>query len=330
MAEPSLPVTASQSGPVIVLSTEVSSRNSPHLLGEAGQNLLSQEADDVAVGAPERLDEGVLVLLVLQGEGGEVDPRGPPFGTLQQHREVIRADVQPHLLVQQAGGFLLGEGELLGADLVHLSPGPEPPQWQRRVGAAGDDEVDVLGEMLHEEGHRLVRVLLGYELVVIEHHDDPMGQLGELVYERGKRCSDEPLPHGAYSHKNIGPEVLLFWHNLAQRLYYVPPQPDRIVVLLVEGDPGEGHLGFFYLTPVGQERRLPVAGRGANDVDLEVQGVPEKFEQPATDQLLRARQRRPQLGLEDDPRRIYARVARGVNDGILSPAPLSSAAHAQP
>ena len=32
-----------------------------------------------------------------------------------------------------------------------------PPQWQRRVCAARDDEVDVLGEVLHEEGHRLVR-----------------------------------------------------------------------------------------------------------------------------------------------------------------------------
>jgi hypothetical protein len=49
---------------------------------------------------------------------------------------------------------------------------------------------------------------------------------------------------------------------------YVPPQPDLIVVLLIQGDPGEGQIGFFYLTPVGQERRLPVAGRGAYDANL--------------------------------------------------------------
>jgi hypothetical protein len=77
--------------------------------------------------------------------------------------------------------------------------------------------VDVLGDVVREEGHRVMRVLPGYELVVIEHQDDPMWQLGELVYERGKRDSDEPLPHGAHSHENIGSEVL-FWHNLAQRL----------------------------------------------------------------------------------------------------------------
>jgi hypothetical protein len=78
----------------------------------------------------------MLVLLVLQREGGEVDPRGPPFGTLEQYGDIVRADVQYHLLVQQAVGFLLGEGELLVADLAHLSRGPEPPQWQRWVRAA--------------------------------------------------------------------------------------------------------------------------------------------------------------------------------------------------
>jgi hypothetical protein len=97
------------------------------------------------------------------------------------------------------------------------------------------------------------------------------------------------VPHGAHCDENIGSELLHLWHNLAQRLYNVSPQPYRIVILLVEGDPGEGHLCFLYLTPVGQERRLPVTGRGAYDSDFEFQGVPEKLEQPATHQLLGAR-----------------------------------------
>src|SRR5215204_6098265 len=37
----------------------------PHFLGEASQDLLSQQTDYVTVGAPERLYQGVLVLLVL-------------------------------------------------------------------------------------------------------------------------------------------------------------------------------------------------------------------------------------------------------------------------
>src|SRR3954469_595517 len=34
----------------------------PDVLGETGKDLLSEEADDVAVGTPERFDESVLVL----------------------------------------------------------------------------------------------------------------------------------------------------------------------------------------------------------------------------------------------------------------------------
>src|SRR3712207_4770980 len=61
----------------------------PNLFGESCQDLLSQQADDVAVAAPERCDEGLLVLFVLQGEGSEVDTCRPPFRTLEQYKEVI-------------------------------------------------------------------------------------------------------------------------------------------------------------------------------------------------------------------------------------------------
>ena len=97
-----------------------------------------------------------------------------------------------------------------------------------------------------------MRVLLGHELVVIEHQYDSLGHLGERVYERGQYRLDDPLPTGAHSHEDIGSKALFFGHDPPQRFYYVSPQPDRIVVLFVEGDPGEGQVGFFYLTPVGQ------------------------------------------------------------------------------
>jgi len=110
--------------------------------------------------------------------------------------------------------------------------------------------MDVLGEVLHEEAHRFVTAVLGYQLVVIKHQYHPMGYLSELVYEHGKHCLDEPLPRSAYSHKNIGSEVLS-WRNPAQRFYYVPPHPDRIVVLLVDGDPSETQASFSCLMPLG-------------------------------------------------------------------------------
>ena len=129
----------------------------------------------------------------------------------------------------------------------------------------------------------------------------------------GSAALEELLPYGAHFHKNIGSEVLFFRHNPAQSFYDVPPQPDRIVVLLVEGDPGEGHAGFLRPTPLGQERRLPIASRGAYEGDLAVQGFPEELEQPGTDQLLGAWRRRPQLGLEDDAGMIEVWLTGGAN-----------------
>ena len=153
-----------------------------------------------------------------------------------------------------------------------------------------------------------------------------MRQLGELVYEHGKRYLDEPLPRGAHSHENIGPEVL-FRHNPAQSFYNVPPHPDRIVVLLVEGDPGEGQASFYCSMPLGQERRLSVSRRGAYEGYLAVEGFPQELEQPGANQLLGARCRRPQLGLDDDAGRIEVWVAGGVDDCLPCPVPLFRAAH---
>jgi hypothetical protein len=77
-----------------------------------------------------------------------------------------------------------------------------------------------------------VAVTLGYRLKVIERYHDLRRQLGELVNEHGKHHLDEPLPRDTHPYENIGPEVL-FRHDPAHSFYNVPPQPHRIVVLLV-------------------------------------------------------------------------------------------------
>src|SRR3712207_5659718 len=152
---------------------------------------------------------------------------------LEQCGEIVRADIQPHLLVQQASRFLPREAELLGADLVNLPPRSEPPQGQPRIRATRDDEVDVLGEVLEHVGYRLVTAVPGYALVIVEHNYQLMGQLGEIVYELGKRYLGERLTYAAQSQESIGTEVA-FWLNLAHRFNDVHPHPDRIVILLVE------------------------------------------------------------------------------------------------
>src|SRR5215208_715591 len=117
--------------------------------------------------------------------------------------------------------------------------------------------------MLNEEDHRSMAVVFGYGLVVIEHQHDLIGQLGEPIYQHWKRCLDEPPPSDAHSRKNVGSEVLIRCGQV-QRFYNVSPQPDRVVVLLVKGDPGDRQASISCLKPLGQERRLPVTSWGAN------------------------------------------------------------------
>src|SRR5918997_3379422 len=137
-----------------------------------------------------------------------------------------------------------------------------------------------------------------------------MGQLGEIVYELGKCYLGERLTYAAQSQESIGAEVL-FWLNLAHRFYDMHPHPDRIVVLLVQRNPAEGHAGFFRLPPLGQERRLAVASRSTYEGELAVEGSLQEPEQPWTFDLLRARRRRSQFGRENNPLRIYVWVAKG-------------------
>ena len=119
----------------------------------------------------------------------------------------------------------LGERELLGADLVN-----SPITLSRPSGNGGsdatDDEVDVLGEVIHEVGHRLVRFPRGDVLIVIEHHNDPLGQLGELVYERGSIVSTIPRPPAPIPTRTSAPKPSSS-ARLAARLDDVSPQPDR-------------------------------------------------------------------------------------------------------
>ena len=89
---------------VILLSTE-SGAEMPHFLGEARQDLLSQEADDCSGYFLLNVSMKMLVT-VMQGEGGEVESQGH----LRYARAVRRGHqgrCQAHLFVQQAGGFLL-------------------------------------------------------------------------------------------------------------------------------------------------------------------------------------------------------------------------------
>ena len=140
---------------------------------------------------------------------------------------------------------------------------------QRRVGAGCENKVDILREVLHKELHRLAAPIVGRELVVVEHQGYLLRHLAKLVDELGNYGVDDARAGDVQSRKGAAKPFPR--HTMAQRFDDMPPQPDRIVVLLVQGDPGESAVSLFRTQPLGQEDRLAVAGRSADEVNLAVE-----------------------------------------------------------
>ena len=70
-----------------------------------------------------------------------------------------------------------------GSDLDELAPRPQPGERPRRVGSAGDDQVQLLGEMLEEEQHRLVYGEGLDHVVVVEHQRHIVAEASHVVGE---------------------------------------------------------------------------------------------------------------------------------------------------
>ena len=153
-APPSWPVTASHREPVSPLSTEVWSRKVAHVLGLAGQDLAHEVVDDEAVVPREAGDEAGHVVPVLHRQGGELEGGDPSLGAGVQRVDVVGGQVQAHAVVEVRRGLVGGEPQVGGPDLDQLAPGAQPGQGQRRVGPAGDHQVDLRREVLEQEGHR--------------------------------------------------------------------------------------------------------------------------------------------------------------------------------
>ena len=60
---------------------------------------------------------------------------------------------QAHHLVEVGGRLVGREAQVGGADLDQLAARPQPGQRQRRVGAAGDHQVQLRGQVLEQERH---------------------------------------------------------------------------------------------------------------------------------------------------------------------------------
>ena len=93
--------------------------------------------------------------------------------------------LQSHHLVEVRRGLVGREAQIGGADLDELATPSQPRQRQRRVGAAGDHQVYLRGQVLQQEGHPVLHVARVDDVVVVEHQHDIVRD-GVEVVEQGR------------------------------------------------------------------------------------------------------------------------------------------------
>ena len=230
------------------------------------QHLGDEVAGDVAVVAGERGDELAGVARVpLQGEGGKLETRDPSLGAGLEGGDGIGREVQAHGLVEERGGLFHGKAQVALADLGDLAPGAPLVQGQGRVLPGVDGGVHQGRLAFEEKAHDLVHRFRGDELVVVEDEGEGAGGGGDVVDQGGDQavdgsgaCRGEPR---RVEHRLDGaPDAPV---NLLQGRDEVVEELDRVVVTLVEGNPGD--LARAGADPLGDEGSLAKAGRRGDE-----------------------------------------------------------------
>jgi hypothetical protein len=156
----------------------------------------------------------------------------------------------------------LVQPEIVGLDLQQLAMGAQAAKGEPRRRSRRHDELDVQGEMLEKEVERGVPELVVGQVVVVEDDHPLAGHVGKRLEQPRQDAFEEVVRIQVGGHR---PWALDLRRALPNRPDQVCPEPNGIDVVAVEGQPGEGTLCGLSFPPLGEQRCLPISGRGADE-----------------------------------------------------------------
>ena len=229
----------------------------------AGRQSLEERVAHVVghepVVAVELLERAVEVVLGAERQRRQVEPRGPALGALDEPLDRRPVEVQPCLL-EQVGRLGGGHHQLARRDLPQAMLRAQAPERHLRLLPRGDRQgrarVEAAGE-LGQRGERL-GVVQGVE--VVEHDHERALALAQRVADPGH----DDLPEVRAGREQRREDRVVERLDLVDCGGDRTEQEDRVVIALVQGDPGEGAL--VGVLPLGEEGRLAVPG-GRRDED---------------------------------------------------------------
>ena len=292
------------------------------LLWLAVQHLLGQVVQDIAVAAAEGRHEPSGIGLPPQRKGSQLQAGHPAFGAGGQRRHRRGGQVSTSRFMEQGCRLFWAEAQVGGAQLGELPAGPQPRQRQRRVGPAGQHQVQSRRQVLEQEPQRDMD-RLGVDQVVVVEDQQHLAVTALGVQFVDQRCH-QPLERcrcrRAEQRADPLPDPRA---RLVQRGNHVPPHPHWVVVGRVQRQPG--HRAVARQGPAGQHGRLARPSRGAHQDQPPCQPFAERLHQPRAGHEPRPRARHVQLGRQQGVRPGTGDPSRNCRRGLSDRRPTPSA-----
>lgn len=171
----------------------------PHRGGLTVEHLVGEVVEDEAVAAREVPDEVVGLATTrpaTQGQGHQLQTGDPALRPPLEGIHVVGVQGQPHRHDQEVLRLGPGEAQVGRTQLDELAVRAQPRQCERRVGAGREDQVQPRGEVVHEEGDRLVHLRGAHEVEVVQ-HQHPHGARPEAV------GTDHGVDHGGGGRRRV-------------------------------------------------------------------------------------------------------------------------------
>ena len=268
-----------------------------------------------------------------QRQRRELESGDPSLGALLEGDDLLRGERETHHVVEVCLGLIGSEAKVRGANLDQLSAYPPPRQGQVRVGSRTDDDVDVRGEVVQEEGDGPVDVAVVDEVVVVQDQPRLDGRLRELVDQHGQQVVDGQRG-GPGQLQSSRPVVE---HGDVEGGGHASPERRRVVVRPVEREPGHRSVRVGVRPePLGEERRLAEPGGRGQQRQPRPRSGSEPLQKPGAAHQTGLPPRHVQLGGDQrtrhDPRppRSSRMIARDGSGRLTQRKPASSNTFSRP
>ena len=232
----------------------------------------------------------------LECEGGQVQPDRPALGPAVQLGRVLPG--QAHLgPLQQRPGLARVHGQVSGSHLHQPALATQPPKGQPRLGAGGQGELGVAGELQRELRERVQALAVVEQFDVVKDQGDGFGR---RRHGSGQSGHDRRWNVGGRRGQDL--EGLRFERrDPVQRHRQVGQQHRRVVVVGVDRQPADP--ATLALGPLGQQGRLAVAGRRHHTDHRPARCRQQSFDQRGAGHHPWTQPWRVQLGLDELERR---------------------------